>query len=316
MIIQLGELRVRLTTQSEAIIAYWSTIFAGALVEDAVDVDIELRAHLCDRLPPLPSQPPFFRDSNEVLTAYTVEGGTLLHFLDGGIVLVSDDGKSLHLTLTAEAITKGAIEDMVMVGLAPLLRRRGYFLLHAAGVSKHGKGLIFVGQSHSGKTTTALNLVLSGWELLSNDVILVRQLAGEMLAYPVPDVVTFRPKTLQMLPQLPMEKIGLQFVPNIPLADNIVPASQLVSHWSPPVPIGALCFSQIGHRPKTLIKTLMQAIALSIVLQESVDMWDSETLTEQTDLLTQLCLTIPCYRVALGTDLAEHSNHFEQLILS
>ncbi len=313
MIIRLGELRIKLTTQCAAISAYWSMIFAGATVRNEGS-DIELRAQLCDALPPLPPQAPFFRDTNGILAAYDVDGGTLLHFLQGGTVFVPDGSDSINLILTENAITMGAIEDMLMVGLAPLLRRRGYFLLHAAGVCSHDQAVIFVGQSHSGKTTTALNLVLNGWELLSNDVILVREVTGKMMAYPVPDVVTFRPKTLTLLPQLPVEKIGQQFVPNIPIADNIMPASQLVTQWSAPVPIGALCFTQIGDRPKTLIKTLRRAIALSIILQESADMWDSETVIEQTDLLTQLCMSIPCYRVALGTDLADHPSHFEQLI--
>jgi hypothetical protein len=315
MIIRLGELRVKLTTHCEAIAAYWSTVFAGAYEIDG-NADITLTAQLSDALPPLPAHAPFFQDHHDILAAYAMDGATLLHFYAGGIVLVPNDSDRIDLTLTADAITAGALEDMVMAGLAPLLRRRGCFLVHAAGVSKHGKGVIFVGQSHSGKTTTALNLALNGWELLSNDVILVMPSEAGMMAYPVPDVVTFRPKTLTLLPQLPHEKIGRQFVPNIPLANNILPASQIISHWSSPVVIAALCFSQIGNRPTTLIKPLMQAMALSIILQESMDVWDSETLAQQTDLLTQLCLSVPCYRVALGTDLADHSDHFERLIIA
>lgn len=313
MIIQLGELHVELTTPSAEIAAYWSAIFAGTVVEGK-SADISLSAHLCDTLPILPPHPPFFEDGDQILAAYAVNGGTLLHFFDGGTALVPHDGDRIYLKLTSAAITAGALEDMVMVGLAPLLRRRGYFLLHAAGISKNGKGLLFIGQTHAGKTTTALNLIMSGWELLSNDVVLVRKVGETFIAYPVPDVVTIRPKTLILLPQFPHEKLGQQFVPNVPLADNIMPASQLVDRWSPPVPIGALCFSQIGNRPKTLIKTLMQAMALSIMLQESADIWDSATVPLQTDFLTDLCLSMPCYRVALGTDLANHTDHFEQLI--
>ena len=312
MFLQLGETTIELATADASLRAYWQTVLGQMIVATARPT-LRLTAQLVHQLPPLPSRAPFFSDAQEILEAYELPEGTLLHFLEGGYVQVTAD--CVHLTVTPAAFASGAIEDMVMVGLAPLLRRRGYQLLHAAGVSYGGKGLLLVGQSFSGKTTTALNLVLRGWSLLSNDVVLVKESAdGTQVAYPVPDIVTLRPKTLALLPDLPLDQIGRQFVPNVKLADNILPASQLVDDWSPPVPVGALCFLQVGNRPHTLIKTLKQAMGLSILLQESMDVWDRPMVTQQTDRLTRLCLNTPCYRVALGEDFAAQPAQFARLL--
>lgn len=44
-------------------------------------------------------------------------------------------------------------------------------VLHAAGVSRAGRGLLLIGSGGAGKTTLAAALNASGWELLSDDVI-------------------------------------------------------------------------------------------------------------------------------------------------
>ena len=44
-------------------------------------------------------------------------------------------------------------------------------VLHAAGVSRAGRGLLLIGPGGAGKTTLAAALNASGWELLSDDVI-------------------------------------------------------------------------------------------------------------------------------------------------
>ena len=53
-------------------------------------------------------------------------------------------------------------------------------VLHAAGVSRAGRGVLLIGPGGAGKTTLATALNASGWELLSDDVIPVT-LEGHLL---------------------------------------------------------------------------------------------------------------------------------------
>jgi hypothetical protein len=61
-------------------------------------------------------------------------------------------------------------------GLLALLRPRGLFALHAAGVvTARGQGVLIVGASGSGKSTLTLGVVQHGWHYLSDDAVLLHQ---------------------------------------------------------------------------------------------------------------------------------------------
>ena len=60
-------------------------------------------------------------------------------------------------------------------GLLKLLRPRGVYNLHAAGViNPAGKGLLIIGASGSGKSTLTIGLIRHGWGYLSDDTVLLR----------------------------------------------------------------------------------------------------------------------------------------------
>jgi hypothetical protein len=60
-------------------------------------------------------------------------------------------------------------------GLLKLLRPRGIYGLHAAGlVADGGMGALVVGESGSGKSTLTIALIRAGWRYLSDDAVLLR----------------------------------------------------------------------------------------------------------------------------------------------
>lgn len=72
---------------------------------------------------------------------------------------------------------------LITISLAVLLRHRGWFPLHAAGLSRSGRGVLFPAGSGRGKSTAALDLVQSGWQCLSDDSVLLRSGDDEIRAY-------------------------------------------------------------------------------------------------------------------------------------
>lgn len=63
--------------------------------------------------------------------------------------------------------------NLVTYTLLTLLRFRGLFPVHAAGLALDGAGSLLVGDSGSGKSTLAFNLVRAGWGILSDDSLLL-----------------------------------------------------------------------------------------------------------------------------------------------
>jgi hypothetical protein len=64
-------------------------------------------------------------------------------------------------------------QEFLMLSLLWLLRQHGIYALHANGLVKES-GILFVGGSGSGKSTSSLSLIRQGWSYLSDDVILLR----------------------------------------------------------------------------------------------------------------------------------------------
>ena len=93
--------------------------------------------------------------------------------------------------------------EFFLLGLLMLLRPLGRYGLHACGLGRHGAGLLLVGSSGSGKTTTSLNLMRHGWQYLSDDAVLLGVGANSTV-----QVAAFRqgfsctPKTLAHFPEL------------------------------------------------------------------------------------------------------------------
>ncbi|MCR4291834.1 MAG: hypothetical protein NUV76_03050 [Candidatus Kuenenia sp.] len=75
--------------------------------------------------------------------------------------------------------------NFFLVGLIHLLSSRGFYDLHAAGLVRDGMGYLFLGESGSGKSSTALSLVRQGWHYVSDDALFLRSSAGgiESLAF-------------------------------------------------------------------------------------------------------------------------------------
>lgn len=75
--------------------------------------------------------------------------------------------------------------NFFLIGLIHLLAPLGIYDLHAAALMRDGIGYLFLGESGSGKSSTALSLVRQGWHYISDDALLLRPSADgiEVLAF-------------------------------------------------------------------------------------------------------------------------------------
>jgi hypothetical protein len=94
-------------------------------------------------------------------------------------------------------------EFFLLSCLLPLMHRLGYFELHAASCAYEGFGYLFLGTSGSGKTTSILSLIASGWKYLSDDAMVVStDSEGTTLARPLRRCFSLTPDHFKRYPQL------------------------------------------------------------------------------------------------------------------
>jgi hypothetical protein len=67
---------------------------------------------------------------------------------------------------------------MFTILLVEILKRRGFYSMHAAGFSQDGKAILIPGTSGAGKSTLAITLLRSGFGYLSDDMVFLRRHSG------------------------------------------------------------------------------------------------------------------------------------------
>lgn len=304
--IDLHGVAVQLTTTDPAIHADWQMLFAGFAPAGA-PAGVRLTLNSQAALPPLPADalrrtlaPP----GQRAVTVVTRADGTQQIELPGLARLTPGDG-AIALDVVQAALDAGQLEDITLIGLAPLLRRRGLYMVHAFGVQHAGRALLLVGRSGSGKTTGGLNLLLHGWGYLANDVVLLRRAADGVQALAGPGAISITPQTLALLPALAARLGTLPALP--PAGKWTLPAAALATPVGGAL-VAALVFpGVVGGQTDSTLRRLPAALALAQLMEQSVDSWDAPTLPAHLDLLQALVGQARSFELRAGGDFARQA---------
>lgn len=301
MHVSLGTMQVGLTAEGPAIKEGWDALFGtwpAARNGDRPTVALHLQH--ASHLPALPAGPPVFVGEQGIINVYVPSPGRfVLHFLDGALVTVVPATGKAEGVITSAALNGERLEDITYTSLAPLLRHRDHYLLHAFAATWQDNALLLVGPSASGKTTTGLSLVLAGWGLLANDVVLLHCRGERIYAYPTPGALTVRARTLDLLPRL-RQHTG-QHNPHRNSYTYTIDDLYMRS-WAAPAPVRALCFPAVTSAASSTLQPERASVTFAHLMEESIDRWDTAALPAHLALLEKLSEQAAGYRVALGTD--------------
>lgn len=302
MLLRLADTDVQFQSESSQIWSSWRHIFGDALGASArasavrIWLQLELTSSL--RLPPDGNL--VYRDAQEIVDVYRQASGALtLHFRQGALVHLSPNRRDrAHGVVTRHICDHGQLEDVTYTAIAPLLRRRNHYLLHAAAISRSRDAVLLVGPTQSGKTTTGLALLLSGWQHLGSDVVLLSQSDSGILAHPTPGLLSARPKSFQLLPEL------RQLLPESNREPILQPRLLMLEpdQWGMPDKINAICFPELSSENHSSLYPIPTAVALARLMEESVDRWDVESLAQHMAFLERLCRQARAFRLALAPD--------------
>lgn len=104
---------------------------------------------------------------------------------DGSMVRFEAEGPCCQGFIRPEILNDmSTICSLVSGPLIEIMKSAGRFYLHAAALAYNGVGYLISGDGGCGKTTSALNLVRSGFDYVSDDSLLVDNINGVLRVYP------------------------------------------------------------------------------------------------------------------------------------
>jgi hypothetical protein len=161
-----------------------------------------------------PSPPGIQRPPGPQRRVLELQGGEVL-YLDAAQQLYIDypgragarcDMETGHVWVSyseAEAANVGLLSHpFFTIPLAELLKRHGLYMVHAAGLSLDGKGLLIAGATGAGKTTLTIALLRAGFGFLGDDTIFLRTRSPGLRALAFPDEIDVTPHTASFFPEL------------------------------------------------------------------------------------------------------------------
>ncbi|MGD8584306.1 MAG: hypothetical protein PVJ75_03055 [Chloroflexota bacterium] len=257
-----------------------------------------------DRLELVPeSSRSVFADHNSQTTVFQSESFWYICFgLDAAARIPLqpdvDTDTPIRVQVTHMSLSTGRLEDIVFSSLAPALRRRGLFMIHAFAIEKDEGAILLVGESGSGKTTTGLSLISHGWRYLANDVLLLRENGGIVSAMPTPGGIGLNAHSLQLLPGL-----GSTASFKHTTAKYYYPATELVAGWGRGAPVRRILFTQVRPDGETGLEPTNHSVTLARLMEASVDRWDTASLDDHLHTLALLSRQAEGYELSVGRDL-------------
>jgi hypothetical protein len=117
----------------------------------------------------------------------------------GRMSLRINPGKS-QVWISFESITYEDIESF-FVGtiMGAILRLRDQLCLHASVVVINGKAVAFLGQKRSGKSTTAAAFARLGYQVLADDIAVIKEKDHQFYIQPGYPRLRLRPKTVEVM---------------------------------------------------------------------------------------------------------------------
>ncbi len=245
--------------------------------------------------PPLPPDVPAEEIEHGI---YRADGKLLWLEMAGSVILISQS----IVKIWFGSADHEAAEMVIAYAVSAVIRRSGLFELHAAGLVEPAtkQGVLIIGDSGCGKSTLTMRLAGSGWQYLSDDLLLLQKQQTKIQSWGWRRVFALTSETMQFCAPK-----NLQF-PNTASAekqyldpDILFPKRAAASCFP-----AALFFPQITYESKTHIEPISPSNAMMNLLRQSWWLcYDPLAAHQHTHVLTQLTHQCQSFRVFAGHDL-------------
>jgi hypothetical protein len=198
------------------------------------------------------------------------------------------------------------LDDVLQAALQPVLNVLGGFILHGACMVRDGRAIVLMGDSGSGKSTTAFNLTRYGFAGYADDAVVVTPRGRSMAVWPLTRELSLRPLSFRMF-----EKQGIA-MGRYKKIDNKYYFAQRPCSLNGAA-LEYLCFLDLSGELETHIRPLSQERALEMLETNNRHFSFMGRDLSQTHART-LSRKVPApIRASLGTDLDFQGAQFENL---
>ncbi len=257
---------------------------------------IRFQLDLSDQIPAAPLGAPAYAEG-DLIHYHFAPPRVVAHFPRYGQLRIDLERAAIRGEIIPAAITTyGVFEDLVAIGLAPLVRRRGKFLIHAFAAAHQERAALLVGGIGTGKTTTGIALLRAGWRLLSNDSPLLDAATTRVLSYP--GLLSAYPETLEHFPELhPLLPASAEHRKVTFSAESVYG-----DVWSESAAAGVILFPRVEPVSAHRVEPLSAPETLRLLVPHAIERWDTEMIPQHLALLHQIAAQTPAYKLALAPD--------------
>ena len=180
-----------------------------------------------------------------------------------------------------------------------LLKRRGLYSVHAAGLELGGRGLLLAGSSGSGKSTLAVALLDAGLEFLGDDMLFLALRSEGVRVLAFPDELDIAPDACALLPV-------------VSHLANVTPSAGTSKHRVSPAELNVtdqkwecaprvVVFPKIAHADRSTL-TRIDAQEALVELAPNVLLTEPHSCRAHLHALARLAAEAACYRLDTGRD--------------
>jgi hypothetical protein len=209
-----------------------------------------------------------------------------------GVVDLPEMEARIHLELDGSdpALLGPEIFSALTLAAAMLLGRTCRTLVHAGGiVGRDGRAWLLSGGTFSGKTTTCLNLIRSGWDYLADDQVVLRSEASAEVA------VEGWPRRFNV-------DDGYAFGVSRGVRRRVDPGGFGPGRWVSRAPLGGLLFPRVRPEEPTSLVPLGTMDALAGILRQAPWLLGDPAGAPELLSVLQRAAARPAYRLSLGSD--------------
>ncbi len=202
---------------------------------------------------------------------------------------------------------------LLTICLMEILKRRGFYSLHAGGFSANGKCLLIPGTSGAGKSTLTVASLRANFDYMSDDMVFLVDRPDGFRVLAFPEAVDISDQTARFFPELSF----LLSVPKRPgwRKRQIHPTQVYAAKVAPEARPGAIVIPRIANA-ETSVVSKMDPDDAFLELAPNVLLTEASSCRAHLAALSQLVTSTPCYRLETGRDFDRLSIQFRELLAS